>query len=335
MIDLDRHYTKHCVRYYGWLPACKAHKRRTGTKPIKYFTLCAREALDVFMLESERILQRDSSGKLPNVVICEEDELAATEIFRLVRPPLKEAMIVGRLEDILTFEDTDETRGRDPDEEGVPDMRLRRLLHLKRQSLRLATHFPFDIVNFDPYGNLLSPDYGSNRLYKAFCRVFELQNGIETFLLLVTTPILESDPAVRARFRSDFESNLRSHPEIGEALVETLGTADYNAIDMNKRLAIDTAKSLISACARQCGWEHEHEGVFIYESPPRTMLSSVVRLWRSPEDSDEGQYLRDLLGVIRKMPEYYSWDAAEQDNTVREHLTRLITYRNRARDEFR
>lgn len=334
MTDYDRHYTKHSVRLYGWLPACKDQKKRTGKQSLKYFTLCAREALDVFMLESAKILRRDTSGKLPDVVICEEDETAAADIFKLVRPPLKEAMIVGPLEEILTFEDTNKTKGLSLDED-VKDQKIRRLLRFKRLFNRLKEHFPFDVVNFDTYGSLLNPDHHQNKLYQAFSRVFELQKGIDSFLLLVTSPVSKIHRQVQARFEKNFESNLTSYGELQRALLASVGTVAYNKIDTNKRIAIDTAKCLIIAEARRRGWCHEHKGVFVYQSPGgHRMLSSVVRLSKAGTRPDESSYIRDLVRVVRDMPKYFSWNRAKSDNVVREHLSGVIRYREQIRNEL-
>lgn len=186
--DYDTYYAKHCARFYGWLPASMKHKRHLGRRPLKYFTLCAEQAIDIFMLESEGVLSRDRNGRLPNVIICEKEERAAGKIFRLVRPPLEEAILVGELEKILLFQDTAETRGLLPDED-VKERRLRRLLRFKRLSERIRGYFPFDIINFDPYGNFLKPDLEENKLCQSFERILELQKSISTFLLFITTPI--------------------------------------------------------------------------------------------------------------------------------------------------
>jgi hypothetical protein len=147
--NYDTYYAKHYARYNGWLPASVEYKRLLGRRPLKYFTLCAREAIDIFMLELEGVLSRDQNGNLLNVVICEFDQRAALDIFRLVRPPLREAILVGKLEEILLFQDTAETRELSPDED-YKDMGLRALMRIKRQSEQVKNHFPFDVINLDP-----------------------------------------------------------------------------------------------------------------------------------------------------------------------------------------
>ena len=172
-VNFDEHYPKHCVRYYGWLPASKKHKKLVNKESLKYFTLCAKQAIDVFMFESENLLSRDSKGKLPNVIICEQESADAADILDLVRPPLRESVIVGKLEEILTFRDTRETSGRPLD---VDDRsrEIRRLLGNKRKFELLKRFFPFDIINFDPYGNFFNPPLDRNKMYASVSKIFEL-----------------------------------------------------------------------------------------------------------------------------------------------------------------
>ena len=55
-INFETDSLKHYVRRYGWLTAAKQQKsaigNRSKTIPLRYFTFCAAEAIDVFMLEN-------------------------------------------------------------------------------------------------------------------------------------------------------------------------------------------------------------------------------------------------------------------------------------------
>lgn len=334
-IDYDKHYPKHCVRYYGWLPACKALKELIERESIKYFTLCAKQAIDVFMLELEGILLRDQNRKLPNVIICEKERRDAVEIFNLVRPPLKEAIIVGELERILTFQDTEETRERSTDEDDR-SRRIREQLRIKALFGRLKGYFPFDIINFDPHGNLFNPARENNRLYHSFNKIFELQEGIDTFLLFVTTPISDIHQDTESRLKSEFESNVSLHANICAALQSSLGTIAYNEIEENKRIAIGFAKSVVISAARTKGWDHKHQGIFVYKSlSKRKMISSVIQFSKAHTSPDESIYIEDIVRVIEKMPKYYSYEDSIENEEVKEHLEKIKEYRERIRNEFR
>ncbi|MCK4830039.1 hypothetical protein KA005_80715 [bacterium] len=334
-IDLDKNYPKHCARYYGWLPASRTFQKQIKKTSLKYFTLCAKQAIDVFMLELEKVLVRDKNRKLPDVIICEKIPSCAVEIFKLVRPPLKEAILVGELEKILTFQETEETRGLSPDED-VRDHRLRRMLRIKGLSERIREYFPFDIINFDPYGNLLNPAQETNRLYQSLRKIFELQKRIDTFLLFVTTPIFDIHPDSESRLKSKFESNISSHTDIRTALQSSFGTITYHEIDENKRIAICFAKSVVISAAREEGWNHKHFGIFVYESPGRNkMLSSVVQFSKVPSAPDESAYIQDIVRVIQDMPQHHSYRNSLQNQEVKDHLDEIKKYRQNIRDEYR
>jgi len=330
-INYNTHYPKHCVRYYGWLPASKKHRKLVNKESLKYFTLCAKQAIDVFMFESENLLSRDSRGKLPNVIICEQEMAAAAEILALVRPPLSESLIVGKLEEILTFRDTRETSGRSLD---VDDRRseIRKLLRNKRNFELLKRFFPFDIINVDTSRNFFNPPLDTNKMYASLSKIFELQRGINTFLLFVTTPIFDIHPDSDTRLRRDFESNVSTHQSIRGALASARGPPDSPQLDTTKKVAGGFAKSIVIPAARKEGWGHKHQGIFVYESPNRNkMLSSVIQFSKGSTTSDDSQYIEDIVQIIKKMPKYYSYEASLQDHKVIAHLNSIIRYREEIR----
>jgi len=334
-IDYDKYYAKHCARYYGWLPASKVYQKQINRNSLKYFTLCAKEAIDIFMLELEGVLLRDENKKLPDVIICEKEPRDAAEIFKLVRPPLKEAIVVGDLEKILTFQDTEETKGLSPNED-VKEYRIRRMLRIKGLSEQIKEYFPFDIINFDPYGNLLNPIQERNKLYQSFEKIFELQKMIDTFLLFVTTPIFDIHQDTESRLKSEFESNVSSHTDIRAALRSSLGTIAYHEIDEKKRIAIGFAKSVVISAAKRKGWNHKHYGIFMYESDSgRKMISSVVEFTKVNTEYDESNYIDDIVRVIENMPKYYSYRESQNNNEVKRHLEGIIRFREDTRNQYR
>jgi len=283
------------------------------------------------------VLLRDQNRKLPGVVICEKEPRDAAEIFKLVRPPLEEAILVGGLEEILTFQDTEETRYLSPDED-VRDKRIRELLRIKRLHARVKEYFPFDIINFDPYGNLLNPAQEENKLYQSFNKIFELQarTRIDRFLLFVTTPIFHIHPDSESRFNSDFESNVSSYAGIRAALESSLAAIDYHEICEEKRIAIGFAKAIVISAAKGNGWSHRHHGMFVYESPSRNkLLSSVVEFSKADGSSDESVYVTDIIRIIEEMPACYSYEDSLENQEVIGHLEAIVQYRETVRNEFR
>lgn len=329
-MDYDFYYGKHCARYYGWLPAAKKYKAKSRRKSLKYFTLCAEQAIDVFMLESEGVITRDKNRRLANVVICEKDAEVAARIFSLVRPPLQEAILVGPLEQILTFEENEHTRGLSPDDD-VRNRHIREMLRIKRLHRRLRDYFPFDIINFDTYGNILNHNKDSNRLlYIAFERIFQLQQPVSSFLFLMTLPISDIDNSFQSRFRNDFDSNVANYPVVRDRLMATVETISYDEIDEDKKISLSIAKSIISAVARAAGWNCEHKGICIYENKNlRKMLSAVVLLSKPKSAPDLSSYLKDVIRIIQSMPLYYSYQEAMKNSDVRTHLEKIKAYREK------
>lgn len=337
-MNYDENYPKHCARYYGWLPASKAYQKQIKRKSLKYFTLCAEEAIDVFMLELEGVLSRDRNKRLPNVFICEKEAGVAVRIRELVRPPVDEAIILGPLERILTFEDNEHTRGRSPDNpyDKVPNRHIREMLRIKGLAQRLKGYFPFDIINFDPYGNLLNPAPRENELYQSFNKIFELQESINTFLLFVTTPITHIHSDFQSKFKNDLEFNVSKYPEIHTALLWSVNTIDYDDIDDDKRMALGFAKSIVLSAARSKGWNGEHKGIYIYQNRnSRKMLSSVIQFSKARTAPDEPVYVEDIIRVIEQMPEYYSYEDSLENQEVKKHLEKIIEYREKTRNEYR
>jgi hypothetical protein len=331
----DDYYAKHFARYRGWLPASKEFKVRIRKKGIKYFTLCAREAIDVFMFEKERLLARDELDRLPDVVICESEVADAAEIIGLVRPPYQGAILVGRLEDILTFQETEGVRKA----LATGDSRsreLRRQIRLKHLSDQLSRQFPFDIVNFDCAGNLLNPSKPENkRLHPALRRVFELQKPAEAFLLFVTTPISHVDANLAADFQRDMDRNISDHPEIGGSLQSAKNSSTFDALTEQDRTVIGFAKSVVLRMARECGWNGEHKGIYVYENrDSRRMMSSVIQFSRAASTPDENQYVQDLVRVITSMPEFCSYQESLGSEDLKEHLRAIVEYRESRRSAF-
>lgn len=61
-VDYDADLAKHYVRMFGWLPICRDYATKVGKRHVRYFTLCAAGAVDVFMLERAGVLYRSPDG---------------------------------------------------------------------------------------------------------------------------------------------------------------------------------------------------------------------------------------------------------------------------------
>jgi len=328
-MEWDNYYSKHCARFYGWLPASEQFKFARKDKKLKYLTLCDTNAIDIFMLEMAEVLTRDKNEFLTDVIICEKDSDKISEIVKVVKPPLKESIIQGKIQKLLLFEDDEQTRNIDPDSD-VRSRRLRVKLNLKKNAQQLQNQFPFDIINFDPWENLLKPN---SEVFKAFEKLFELQQPINSFLLFVTTPINHLEN-IQDRFQENFKSNINSFPEIKRVASDVLDTNEFNSIvDENKKIAIGFGKTIIANIAKQHGWQSHHHGIYVYENNSlRKLLSAVIEFSKEPENNDSW-YPKEIVNIIKDMPDYFSYESSKVDAKVIEHLKEVIKTRAKIQND--
>lgn len=330
--DWDKRYSKHYVRRDGWLPESKEYIEKMGKSSVKYFTLCDVQAIDVFMLEMEGILPRDSNGRLPNVVICEGGGARKTaEINRLVKPPLDEAIIPEWLEDLINFEDDEYTKVT-PLNTFERDKLKRRKLRLKERHERFKMFLPFDIINFDPCNSILDKHLEVNRLYKALERIFELQKLTNQFLLFVTTNISNIHVSIVRKFEKDLVENLEKYQKLKQIIDKTLGQAEYRKIPEPYRTSICFVKSIMMQIAKKSGWYCEHKKIFVYENPDGTkMLASVALCTLAGSKKDESIYIDDLMGIVQGKVSYHSYADSLKDKSIKEDLKEIIDYREQVR----
>lgn len=159
MPDFDKWWDdlkKHRKRLRHWLPHWREHTARiAGQRPVRYFTLCARSMIDVFLLVSENILTIDPlSHAINRVQFCECDDEQFTEIREMI--VREDAGFYGRLEDIVLFHDDDftaqcptaESINRKLENEGLELQQVDRLI-LKRTHFNVMASFPYDFINLD------------------------------------------------------------------------------------------------------------------------------------------------------------------------------------------
>ena len=159
-INFETDPLKHYVRKYGWLAAASEQKRavenRSKRIPLRYFTFCAAEAIDVFMLEREGILKRsEQTGRLEGVYFCEADPDKFGVIADLIGSP--EQGFQGEFEKIVLFKDDDDTQGKTFEDDEFHSAQIRKKLRYKDAHQRLRESFPFDIINLDVCGVMFPP----------------------------------------------------------------------------------------------------------------------------------------------------------------------------------
>jgi hypothetical protein len=157
---------KHFKRRNIWLPRAKELTASlNGQRPFRYFTLCARPMIDVYMLLKENVLTVDQTERrIKGVSFCEIDQIVFPEMIELIG--MEEAGFLAKLEDLTLFDDTQNTETLDTilaldkflDEQGEGlNHQVREAVERKRQHLQFRDLFPFDFLNLDfcdrYYGN--------------------------------------------------------------------------------------------------------------------------------------------------------------------------------------
>src|SRR4051794_17532773 len=97
---------KHRKRLEHWLPHWKAvAKAIGGTRSLRYFTLCARSMIDVFMLVKEGLLPfDDESESIGSVSFCECEADQFIEIREMIGR--EDSGFFGRIEELALFKDS-------------------------------------------------------------------------------------------------------------------------------------------------------------------------------------------------------------------------------------
>src|SRR5271156_1407070 len=149
---------KHQKRVRHWLPHWKALAASVAhERSMRYFTLCARSMIDVFMLVREGLLEIDpESHAIKRVQFCECDQEQFVEIKEMVAR--EDAGFFGQLEDVVLFKEDDFTAQFptiDSINEKLEDEGLQNeiekvdKLQLKRTHFAVRSSFPYDFINLD------------------------------------------------------------------------------------------------------------------------------------------------------------------------------------------
>lgn len=276
---------KHYVRKYGWLPACHDQRsavRPSKTKPLRYFTFCAAEAIDVFMLEWAGILKRnDSTGRLESVYFCERDEEAFGKIASLIGSPAQGFQ--GEFEKIVLFEEDDETRDRElymEVEDPLPTHVRKKLRH-KDAHHRLKQSFPFDVINLDVFGNMFPPrrDHVIGPLLESIIRVLRWQteslsardatrrNG--QFVLLLTSSVDADNTNEMAveQLKDLVSNNIHMYPEFRTSFADQFGHDQVGKLAEERFgdfFCLSLAKFIAQKTLFDLGWETEFGPMHLY-----------------------------------------------------------------------
>ena len=265
---------KHCKRHDHWLPHWKALAASIDQREIRYFTLCARSMIDVFMLLSEKIIDLDQENySIPGIHFCECDQEQFSEIKDIIAR--EDAGFFGRLEEVILFRDDDFT-AQCPTlasvTEKLEDERLQEdyskidRLQLKRTHFEVQASFPYDFMNLDfcDYYYPQPPDM--LRINETVRRVLDWQRRtsedgqdveVQNFILAVTCRHDANFPAeAQDRLAAIIQENCTTFPEYLKRVRETRAIAEVQEWVGKDRQDFFFAgwPKDIARSAKECGW---------------------------------------------------------------------------------
>jgi hypothetical protein len=267
---------KHRKRLRHWLPHWKALAERIGDgHPLRYFTLCARSMIDVFMLVREGILEVDlSNNSICRVQFCECDQEQFDEIREMIAR--EDAGFFGRLEQVVLFED-DDFSGQFPtmesislklEDEGLQaDLPKLDKLLLKQTFFNVKASFPYDCVNLDFCSYYYPKPPGMLHINRTVERFLDWQRrpnddgtSLSEFVLAVTCKHDSQFPQeAETRLTELIRSNCAMSPEYKEEIEKSRGTArieDWATRDREDFFFAGWPKD-IARSAKDLGWSME------------------------------------------------------------------------------
>src|SRR2546426_11294437 len=174
---------KHYVRVFGWTSAAKKRLALVRNRKLKYFTLCGRQAIDVFLFHQAGLIDFDGKG-FPGVCFCESNNSAFASAHEVLGRTLCWRMDLQDLVEEHSF----------------------------------ADQIPFDIINLDFSGTCfpLTDDPFSSTL-KSIRAIIELQKRYD-FDLFVTFRAQRSHDNEKAiaELKENMEHNFECYSSLRE-----------------------------------------------------------------------------------------------------------------------
>lgn len=345
---------KHTKRSQHWLPrAQQLHDALDGSRRFRYFTLCARTMIDVFMLARDGILSHDASfGNLSEVVFCESDQEDYPEIIEMLG--VEGSGFPNRLEPIVLFQDNEYTAQfpavgniqLELENEDLAD-NLRDALQLKRQHLEFVAKFPFDFLNLDFCGYYYPEPPDILEINRTVDKMVGMQNRdtrdeegkrirVDEFFMAVTCKFNNEVPTEAFnRLERIVEDNRNRFAEYSAALLASNGTRDpqeWKNADRYDFFLGSWPKELLQI-AQNHGWTMSFTDYLHYarvndEGQPYKILCLVCHLTRR-EEADT--YLAEAIKVLQPANRQFIDEVDKQSTlglALQEDLAEIVSIRN-------
>lgn len=341
---------KHAKRVRYWLPHIKAIAERLESKrSFRYFSLCARHMIDVFMLLDANILSLDKTANaIEGVQYCEAEEKDYTEIGDILKR--EDSGFFGRLEQVALFEDDDYTARfstrdeiaaeREREGEDLAPDKIDRLA-LKETSLLFQESFPYDFVNLDFCDYYYASPPEEFTITKTVAAFLKWQRNVsrgarpvavDEFVLAVTCRYDDTFPEVAEEFLTKLvRSNCEAFEDYRTAFDRSRGTTLEQWIhDSREDLFLTAWPKHIAEEGAAAGWGSQVLDYVYYHRPPGSsgpyiMICLVVRFKRDPRPNDLATALHVLDQENRVYIDDFEW---KSDAVLWDNFKRIRSLRN-------
>ena len=360
-IDFETDVFKHYVRRCGWLIAAKDQKRaisrRSKRIPLRYFTFCAEEAIDVFMLVHEGIIERsEQTGRLEGVYFCEQDDSKFGIIADLIGSPAQG--FPGPFEKIVLFEDDEETEGRtlEDDQPYTSDV-LHKKLRYKDAHCRLRKTFPFDIINLDVCGPMFSSEQTViTPLLRSIVQILRWQteskfpindrecNRFTLFLTSHVAPDRTNQNAIE-QLKNRVTENINTNVGFRSAFSSRYGHDQADRLvreNFAEFFCLALPKFIIHRALHDYGWQVNCGPTYLFnrdnkwkKNKPYQMMHTVSTYERIPDFQQRldtpstGQYMQSVTQLVETGVKWVD-DTIEPDTErkLQENLKKIVELKN-------
>jgi hypothetical protein len=342
---------KHFKRVHCWLPRLKEIARSVRSRGLRYFTLCARPMIDVFMLLDDSLLHMNKDNRaIAGVQFCEMSEPNYTEILDMLAR--EDSGFLGRLEDVALFEDDEYTKHfkspqdiyeeREREGESLTEEKSDRL-QLKETALLFEASFPYDFVNLDFCDYYYQRPPEVFRITETVGRFLDWQRrtsiganpvSVDNFILAVTCRYDESFPQQAEEFLGRLvQDNCNKWSQYDEAIRKSKGMSVNEWIAAHREdLFLSAWPKHIAHIASEFSWDSEILDYVYYNRPadsrtPYVMICLVIRFTRSLTATDLASALYAVDTENRREIPEIGWTSDEGKNLLA-HLERVRKLRN-------
>jgi hypothetical protein len=278
---------KHYIRKEVWLPFCRErlHAIRKASpknrRRLRYFTFCAVGALDVLLLDREKVIRRSNNKEFDTVFFFDKDRESVVETLK--RIPGANGFPGDFAEIVLQATLADENLDLQiPTNER--DTREVRQKQMERAQLGdFIGSFPFDVVNLDVEQYLYRPrERLPGVLTNAIRKILAWQRregldsqkrrfSIDEFVLMFTTQVGPKNlPAEYIAYLRDdcIQRNLNDHADLTDPFLNKSNgktPAQFFADDFDGAFKLSVPKSLSELALEQDWFIDDSRGIQIYQ----------------------------------------------------------------------